>query len=257
MFRFPWLMAGVLTICVSVSPRVAQSQVSGGNWLIDTRTNCQVLNSMMNAADGVRWSGACRNGLAEGTGTLQWLRGGRPAGTFVGELRTGLANGHGESTSPDGGERYEGDFHENKREGRGILFKADGSRYEGEFKNDQPDGHGVSYLPGGVTIEGEFKNGLANGFGVVLMPSGSRYLGNFRDGRYDGRGTFISNDNLRYDGEWRDGVQEGQGTTTNPDGTRIEVQMHNNKPNGYGCVIRPNGNRTCGMWRDGKMVSVD
>ncbi len=257
MFRFTWLIAGLLIGSLPVSLPMAQGPVSGGNWLMDERTNCRMLNSMMNLADGVRWSGACRNGLAEGAGTLQWLRGGQPVGTFVGELRGGLANGHGESTSPDGGERYEGDFRKNKREGRGVLFKADGSRYEGEFKNDLPEGHGVSYLPGGATIEAEFKNGLANGFGVVLMPSGGRYLGEFRNGRYDGRGTFITHDNIRYDSEWRDGAQHGHGTITHPDGTRVETQMRDNKPNGFGCMIRPTGERRCGTWCDGKMVSVD
>lgn len=257
MLRFTGLIAGLFIASLSASLSTARAQVSGGNWLIDERTNCQMLNSMMNAADGARWSGACRNGLAEGMGTLQWLRGGQPAGTFVGELKRGLANGHGESTSPDGGDRYEGDFRENKREGRGILFKADGSRYEGEFKNDQPEGHGVSYLPGGATIEAEFKDGLANGFGVVLMPSGGRYLGNFRNGRYDGRGTFITHDNIRFDGEWREGAQIGPGTITHPDGMRIEGQMRNTKPDGSACVVRRNGERTCGTWRDGQMVSVD
>lgn len=257
MFRVPWSIAGLLIFSLWALPRASQGQVSGGAWLMDQRSNCQVLNSMANMADGVRWSGGCRNGLAEGTGTLEWLRQGRPAGTFVGQMRRGLANGHGESTSPDGGDRYEGDFRENKREGRGILFKADGSRYEGEFKNDLPEGHGVSYLPGGATIEAEFKNGLANGFGVVLMASGGRYLGGFRNGMYDGRGTFITHDNIRFDGEWHEGVQNGPGTITHPDGMRIEGQMRNTKPDGAACVIRRNGERTCGTWRDGKMVSVD
>ena len=42
--------------------------------------------------------------------------------------------GFGKYYYPDG-DRYEGLFSNNKREGKGVYFYIDGSRYEGEFKN--------------------------------------------------------------------------------------------------------------------------
>ena len=34
------------------------------------------------------------------------------------------------------GDRYEGDFKNDKREGKGIMYHNNGDRYEGDFKND-------------------------------------------------------------------------------------------------------------------------
>ena len=35
------------------------------------------------------------------------------------------------------GDRYEGEFKKNQRNGYGILFYVDGSIYEGKFKNNK------------------------------------------------------------------------------------------------------------------------
>lgn len=46
--------------------------------------------------------------------------------------------------------RYEGQYHENKRHGRGTFLFADGSRYIGEYKADKKHGLGTyTYLNGG------------------------------------------------------------------------------------------------------------
>lgn len=35
------------------------------------------------------------------------------------------------------GEKYEGEFHNNVREGKGKIFKINGEVYEGIFRNDE------------------------------------------------------------------------------------------------------------------------
>ena len=36
------------------------------------------------------------------------------------------------------GDIYEGDFHKNKREGQGVIFRNNKEIFRGEFKNDEP-----------------------------------------------------------------------------------------------------------------------
>ncbi len=42
-----------------------------------------------------------------------------------------------------GGGRYEGDYIDGKRTGRGIYTWADGRRYEGDFNNGNMHGRGI------------------------------------------------------------------------------------------------------------------
>ena len=35
------------------------------------------------------------------------------------------------------GDRYEGDYKNDKREGKGIMYWNDGDKYEGDWKNDK------------------------------------------------------------------------------------------------------------------------
>ena len=43
------------------------------------------------------------------------------------------------------GDKYIGEYLNNKKEGYGILFYNNGNKYEGEFKNDLKNGHGIYY----------------------------------------------------------------------------------------------------------------
>ena len=47
------------------------------------------------------------------------------------------------------GDRYEGDFKNDKKEGKGIYYWNDGNRYEGDFKNDKKEGKGIYYYNNG------------------------------------------------------------------------------------------------------------
>jgi hypothetical protein len=58
---------------------------------------------------------------------------------------------------------YEGEFKDNKKDGKGTWKLADGSVYEGvykgEFKGGAIDGKGTWKLADGSVYEGEFKGG--------------------------------------------------------------------------------------------------
>ena len=56
-----------------------------------------------------------------------------------------MKEGYGKLTYSDGA-YYEGDFHQNKMEGNGILYyQIDCPAYDGEWVNDQFHGFGILY----------------------------------------------------------------------------------------------------------------
>ena len=43
------------------------------------------------------------------------------------------------------GSRYEGDWRNGNKEGKGIYYYIDGDRYEGDWRNDNMEGNGIYY----------------------------------------------------------------------------------------------------------------
>ena len=52
---------------------------------------------------------------------------------------------------------YDGEFRDNKMNGRGSLTWCDGQRYKGDFRDDCLHGHGFFESPEGWTYTGEFE----------------------------------------------------------------------------------------------------
>ena len=48
------------------------------------------------------------------------------------------------------GDRYEGDFKNNKREGKGIMYYNNGDREMGDYLNDKPIGIHAKLLYNGI-----------------------------------------------------------------------------------------------------------
>ena len=78
---------------------------------------------------------------------------------YEGEFKNDRPNGKGTYTYKNG-RKYVGDIVNTLAEGNGIMYFEDGNRYEGEFKNDKPNGRGIFYFSNGKIIEGEFKDGI-------------------------------------------------------------------------------------------------
>ena len=87
------------------------------DWVVDPTTRCRAWNPNPQGNETITWSGACRDGLAEGHGVLQWFHNRRPAARYEGELRGGKENGYGALTKPQ--VRYEGEFRDGKAHGLG------------------------------------------------------------------------------------------------------------------------------------------
>jgi hypothetical protein len=155
--------------------------------------------------DFVKWSGACKDGYADGKGTLAWHEFGHAGrtleatlvrgavsgegtliderGTYIGTLRSGVPHGEGYFKYADGKALYEGGIANGQRDGTGINIDRDRSRYEGQWKNDRRDGYGKEVFALGGSYEGQWKDDKFEGQGaIVYAGSGRRYEGQFRDG---------------------------------------------------------------------------
>ncbi|HIJ85817.1 MAG TPA: hypothetical protein HPQ00_16655, partial [Magnetococcales bacterium] len=73
----------------------------------------------------------------------------------------------------DDGVRYEGEFNNGKRHGRGKQIWPDGAEYEGEYQNDKRNGQGTFTWPSKAKYEGDFVDGKRHGKGVFTWPNGA------------------------------------------------------------------------------------
>ena len=82
-------------------------------WIADSKTGCKVWNPAPQAHETIRWSGGCKDGYAQGKGTLQWFENGRA------------------------GDRYDGDYGAGKRNGHGVVVQRNGTQIEGDWRDDE------------------------------------------------------------------------------------------------------------------------
>ncbi|MCZ6763808.1 MAG: hypothetical protein O7C63_02605, partial [Alphaproteobacteria bacterium] len=94
---------------------------------------------------GVDWNGGCKDGRADGDGTLVWhiLVGGDAATvTYRGHWRDGRLHGQGAVTWANGA-HYQGRWRDGQPNGRGAYVWSNGDRYEGDFRDGNMHGDGV------------------------------------------------------------------------------------------------------------------
>ena len=111
-------------------------------------------------------------------------------------------NGFGKMINPKTDEKYEGEWRNGKRDGRGVEFYADGEKkYVGNFKNGKYDGNGSFFYKNGDKYVGKYKNGAMN----------------------DEKGYFIFNNNVRLVARIENNVKHGKAMRIYPDGRREET----------------------------------
>lgn len=155
--------------------------------------------------DAVSWSGACKDGHAEGKGVLSWRVAGEgkrtleamlvrgeisgegtltyEGGKYIGTFRQGMPHGAGYFRYPTG-DRYEGGVVHGVREGAGVMIALDGSSYEGEWKAGRRHGSGKASFTLGGSYQGEWRNGKMHGKGTMVHTgSGRTFVGEFRNDR--------------------------------------------------------------------------
>lgn len=183
--------------------------------------NCRIAEIVPHPQGGfVKWSGACKDGYADGKGALEWsvwragdykveavlvhgeISGGATMtgdfGTYIGTFRRGNPDGQGYFKYASG-KLYEGGVVQGKREGAGIFIELDRSRYEGQWKNDERNGYGKQAYALGGSYEGEWKDDKFDGKGVVVHAgSGRRDEALFKEGRVAGSAPAVPAEQGRY-----------------------------------------------------------
>ena len=114
---------------------------------------------------------------------------------------------------------YNGTHVHGRREGFGVFFNDQGERYEGEWLNSKRHGRGRQTIGGrfdGVgadVYEGDWVMDRKTGRGVMQYANGDCYSGGWLDDEKHGEGThFYEEKQTRYDGVWREG-RRGAGRT--------------------------------------------
>ena len=159
-------------------------------------------------------------------------------------------DGQGTMTYADG-DKYVGEWLNDKRTGQGTYTFASGNKYVGEFLNDKRHGYGLEIKTDGTEYLGEWENNVIirqisinnprnecfygdciNGFGVYTWESGHRYEGDYLNGKRSGQGVYLWPSGQKYLGRFQDGNYHGQGS-----------------------LIYANGSEDIGIWDNGLLLS--
>jgi hypothetical protein len=256
----------------------------------DQRTGCNVGTLAPEPGLSVRWSGPCRSGLAEGSGTVEWLKNGVSTGHSDGAYHLGLREGQFVFTNPDGSTsvgayhngqqvaifyvdpashcslgtfsndaqlsvHWSGTCAAGKAEGQGIAEwqKAGNfaSRTEATFHAGLPEGRGMKQTSDDYRYEAEFRNGRMNGRCVVTTPK-VRIDGQCANDLLNGPGTAVFvGAGGRYEGDFRDSKLTGKGVWVFASGSRLEGDFLDAKLHGKGRAIYPNGDSYEGDYVNG------
>jgi len=109
------------------------------------------------------------------------------------------------------GDKYVGEWRDDKKNGQGTYTYADGDKYVGEYKDDKRTGQGTYTFASGNKYVGEFKDGKKNGQGTYTYAEGDKYVGEYKDDKKDGQGIYTFADGAKYFGEHKDGKKNGLG----------------------------------------------
>jgi len=81
--------------------------------------------------------------------------------------------------------------------GKGIYLYSNGEKYEGQFKNGKRHGRGRLNFPDSSKYIGQFKNGKRHGQGILNFPDGGYYIGEWKDDLLKGQETEINPDGTK------------------------------------------------------------
>ena len=149
---------------------------------------------------------------------------------------------------------YEGEFKDDKREGKGVYIWKDGEKYEGEWKNDKREGKGILHYNEGDRYEGEYKNNIKEGKGIMYYKDGNRYEGEWKNNKREGKGIFYWINGDKYEGDFKGDITEGKGIYYWNNGDRYEGDWKKDKREGQGVYYFSNGDREMGNYLNDKKV---
>lgn len=136
------------------------------------------------------WHGGCKDGLADGKGTVEWQDAAGKRYRLEAMFVAGQVRGEGTLHYPDGAQ-YIGTVRNGVPDGRGYFRDADGDQYEGDVRMGERTGKAELLYASGSDYKGEFKNGKRDGFGIMTWVLGGRYEGGWKDDKPHGPGKIV------------------------------------------------------------------
>jgi hypothetical protein len=120
-------------------------------------------------------------------------------------------NGVGVDFDPNNNTRYEGQFINGKKNGKGKLVDSAGNIFSGLWQEEEPI-RGTYKFKNGDKYTGRFKDRMFHGVGVLVYSNGDRYIGEFKKDKRSGYGSMVYK-SLRkiYIGKWKNDKQNGKG----------------------------------------------
>jgi uncharacterized caspase-like protein len=170
---------------------------------------------------------------------------------YRGAMRGSIYHGKGEYVSKSF--KYDGEFSDGLKQGKGTYVWENGDRYEGAFTADRADGRGKYHFANGDTYEGDVKAGVIVGRGTYVAKNGDVFEGSFTNGKPHGVGVYRFATGDRYEGEMDEGRLQGRGHYVNKNGDRIEAPFTDGKPQGRGIYRFSNGDRYEGEINGGEL----
>lgn len=128
------------------------------------------------------------------------------------------------------GRRYEGNWVDGKKHGKGIYFNGLGDVYSGGFYHDLYDGKGTLKARTCDVFDGEWLRGQPNGMMKISYANGDEYHGMISSGLYEGKGKLTYKNGLgSYDGDWHIGRYNGRGIRVYADGSKFVGEFKEGK----------------------------
>merc|ERR1719494_1553174 len=119
------------------------------------------------------------------------------------------------------GDKYDGEINHSvdgviMTSGYGKHQSVEGVVYEGNWQEDKMNGRGKLVHPSGAIYEGDFSNNMMHGQGKYIFPDASVYEGPFLENRMQGHGDFTDSS-----GQVWTGMFNGK----NADGLKFKLSM--------------------------------
>jgi len=154
-----------------------------------------------------------------------------PGNRYFGEWEDNKKHGFGTQTWSNGN-KYEGEWVNGKRQGKGTFWKYDEQFdqndhlrkiYTGEWHGSKKHGFGIQYLKDGSIYEGMFRQNLRHGEGAMSYANGDVYIGNWVNDEKSGAGKLIAANGNIYTGTWLQDKKEGRGEYYYADKNQVYV----------------------------------
>lgn len=230
---------------------VTSNEEQNKRTLITSDSDGDIKNDDPNAGNGTLLTSASDGDLNAEKKDYQLLEHTYPSGEkYQGEFKNGNRHGKGKLVMSDS-QYYEGEFKDDKMSGKGKLVMSDTDYYEGEFKDDDMTGNAIFHFEGNI-YKGNFIDAVLNDSnGEIQYKNGEIYKGNVVDDKPHGKGAFKYADGAIYAGDVANGNRHGKGTYKNLSGEIYEGEFKDGNMTGEGVYKLENGDTYKGNFING------